>query len=394
MDSIPKDIFKILIEYYLPNRRDRLQCARVSKAWNQAMQQFVPNISTLYGPPGSEQVLRGRRHPNSRSRLGYYIRIAHKTGRWKLKNSLGDIAFYCLDKQQAIYFKKLWGGVAEFNLDKIFKLKSPPHRLIPFFGGFWLNTKSDDEFCYLLRQGANPNTVLYGDYAVFSAQWNRRRFKALIDAGANLRVCSSVHRRALISNVILGKNADYALEVTLMMLDADPKLINHFSKREHAAPPLSLAILKNNVPLVEALIQRGANVDEPSADRVFNPLWMAVRNQQLHLTRLLLEAGADPILPRYRGQTLLELAQGNPEITAMLQEAIDQRRAPEAIPAEVPMDEPQAPPPGHAHPVPIDEPVVQAEAPAARPFEHLELACLLAIGTYALWRGLRLRART
>ncbi|MCP4643596.1 MAG: hypothetical protein GY851_24320 [bacterium] len=90
--------------------------------------------------------------------------------------------------------------------------------------------------------------------------------------------------------------------------------------------PVAIATVRGNVPIVKLLLDNGANPDPLSDIRVttsrVNPLRTAIRNDNVELTRTLLEAGADPNWTYQAGFTPLDVSDsfGDPKVSRVIEE--------------------------------------------------------------------------
>jgi ankyrin repeat protein len=92
-----------------------------------------------------------------------------------------------------------------------------------------------------------------------------------------------------------------------------PELVNAFS--EDGFQPLGLAAYFGKSEAVKYLIKAGAQVNSPSKNSLgVTPLQSAVAGGHLEITRLLLEAGANPNARERSGQTPLHTAVQNGDI--------------------------------------------------------------------------------
>lgn len=98
-----------------------------------------------------------------------------------------------------------------------------------------------------------------------------------------------------------------------------PELVNAYS--EDGFQPLGLAAYFGKTEAVKYLLKAGAQVNSPSNNSLgVTPLQSAVAGNHLEITRLLLEAGADPNVRERGGNTPLHAAaqNGNIEIVRSL----------------------------------------------------------------------------
>jgi ankyrin repeat protein len=98
-----------------------------------------------------------------------------------------------------------------------------------------------------------------------------------------------------------------------------------------AYTPLMLAAQRNRLDLARLLIEAGADVNANNEAEIGDTaLKKAVENGSAEIVELLLNAGADPLIPGWMGMTPLDKARQRkrPEgqrITAMLEKAISKR---------------------------------------------------------------------
>lgn len=101
--------------------------------------------------------------------------------------------------------------------------------------------------------------------------------------------------------------------------DGDINVINSFLALGYGHPnlpndggwnPLQFAIAKSNLPIIQLLLDYGA---DPNMPRPFSALFAAVfYRRQTHIFRALFVAGADPNIPDFDGNTTIH--QGNYKI--------------------------------------------------------------------------------
>jgi len=142
-----------------------------------------------------------------------------------------------------------------------------------------------------------------GNTALASAVYSRNPLmvKLLLDNGAN--ATTRVRRRSSLLITAL-RNNDQRIALMLLNHGAD---INEPDRSGYT--PIALAIAQNNVVIVEELIKRGVDfkISNTSA-RTVPPLFMAVKQGQYKIAKLLLEAGVDVNLRTKEGHTALQLA--------------------------------------------------------------------------------------
>jgi len=96
--------------------------------------------------------------------------------------------------------------------------------------------------------------------------------------------------------------------------------------RQEKEDSLFNAISKNNITKVKKFIRTTANLDSQFTNKEVTPLYLAVQIGNLDIVEALLEANANPSLPRNDGSTPLQLAsfKGNLEIVKAIIEKKDQ----------------------------------------------------------------------
>lgn len=87
---------------------------------------------------------------------------------------------------------------------------------------------------------------------------------------------------------------------------ADVNLGNHKSGLDHTM--LHEASFTGNLGNAEKAIAHGANVNLQRTGSMMTPLHLAVRQRNVELIKLLLNARADPRLPEASGKTAIDLA--------------------------------------------------------------------------------------
>ena len=155
-----------------------------------------------------------------------------------------------------------------------------------------------DEVRRLLKEGAHVDeTVDFGFTAMYfaAAAGHLDVIKVLLDAGANPNgVVGMVHPRIIIAPLIAAINHrnKRRLETIDILIAAGAKVNTDRSMQS----PLENAVVKRDIEMVRALLDRGALVDWPDQFGR-TPLWQAVRGDNgpdVKIVKLLLEAGADP----------------------------------------------------------------------------------------------------
>lgn len=83
------------------------------------------------------------------------------------------------------------------------------------------------------------------------------------------------------------------------------------SKTLQGVPLLCVATRNDNREMLEFLLDRGADINEVSADRGYSPVMDAVWRKNYEITKILIERGADLSIMSSDGQSILVLAVGN-----------------------------------------------------------------------------------
>jgi ankyrin repeat protein len=101
--------------------------------------------------------------------------------------------------------------------------------------------------------------------------------------------------------------------------------------------PLHIAVMQNNLRLIEILLDAGADIDRPRTGAGDTPLLEAVQHHRDDASLLLLARGADPTYAAWRGPALRSAIQQNarPDVVDALIEhgAIEKARDPGHVPA-------------------------------------------------------------
>lgn len=143
--------------------------------------------------------------------------------------------------------------------------------------------------------------------------------RVLLDSGSNVndKAASGV---TVLTQAAHSGHQDFA--IFLLERGADPNAIDSGYTALHAA------VLRSEVDLVEALLEHGAIIDTPvehgSPGRRFSAdysirsqligrdaFWMAAKYGEVEILKILLDAGADPLVREDDGITALQVAMGN-----------------------------------------------------------------------------------
>jgi ankyrin repeat protein len=128
------------------------------------------------------------------------------------------------------------------------------------------------------------------------------------------------------------RNDDAARTRELLAAGADP---DGYDDAGNA--PLHIAVMQNNLQLIEILLAAGANIDRPRTGAGDTPLLEAVQHHRDDASLLLLTRGADPTYAAWRGPALRCAIQQNarPDVVDALIEhgAIEKARDPSHVPA-------------------------------------------------------------
>lgn len=143
----------------------------------------------------------------------------------------------------------------------------------------------------LLERGANPNILhdsAYADYPIALAiPENPEIVELLLQAGANPDTISATTKEAIIFDAI----HENSVSIVNSILRHNANL--NVSDR-HRNTPLFYTILFDRDPeIINALIQHHADPNKANIDGIF-PLTLAVNKHNIHLIKLLLQAGANP----------------------------------------------------------------------------------------------------
>jgi len=169
----------------------------------------------------------------------------------------------------------------------------------------------------LLDAGADPDAARGDGY--------RPLHMALMP---NWLVGVPAERQAVIASLLLSKGARYTVYIAVLRHDVqfvrdalrrDSALANEEDTNHHR--PLSAAARINDVALTRLLLEHGAdpNLPEEGAPRG-HALWTAVHDRRQELVRLLLEHGADPNAMVESSGTPMMMAERDRELFALLKQ--------------------------------------------------------------------------
>jgi ankyrin repeat protein len=171
-----------------------------------------------------------------------------------------------------------------------------------------------DVMLALLEAGADPDAVRADGLRPINCAL-RQRNRTALSAGA-------------LAGALLARGAEYNIYLAAVFGDheyvrealaREPSLAN-FEDTSHSRP-LSAAARRNDLEMVQMLLDHGANPSLPEAGAPLGQsLWIAVYQKQTEMTRLLLQHGANPnTAPESSGSALLH-ARNDPELTRLLVE--------------------------------------------------------------------------
>jgi len=152
-----------------------------------------------------------------------------------------------------------------------------------------------------------------GARAINFAIRNRQKetTRLLLDAGVELDFEPSPIAEAALAN-------DLTILKALLEVGADP----NFKQEEVNQSPLTFAVEEENLEAAKLLVQYGADVN-PKTSLCFTPFYEAICSSSPEMARFLLESGVDPNTTDEDGYTLLEAAKDfdETEIIRLLKEA-------------------------------------------------------------------------
>jgi hypothetical protein len=163
--------------------------------------------------------------------------------------------------------------------------------LEPYGGKIALIKKTKE----LLDHGANPNILHVSKYSHYAEYPIARAIpehpeivELLLQAGANPNTISFIRKDAIIFKAIDHNKVD--IVKSLLRHNANPNV----TEPVHNLTPLNSAILSHRDPaIINLLIQHHADPNKASVNGTL-PLTLAVVRADIHLIKLLLQAGANP----------------------------------------------------------------------------------------------------
>jgi ankyrin repeat protein len=146
-----------------------------------------------------------------------------------------------------------------------------------------------------------------------SAPWNETAIEAATQMGEKAIIELLIGRGAPVdffTSCVLGRMDDINAE-----LEADPSRVN--ARGVHDLPALYFAAIGGDTEIAKRLLDAGADVNAKAETAA--PIHGAVMGDSAAMVRLLLERGADPSLPDYKGRGARRLAEdmGRAEIAAL-----------------------------------------------------------------------------
>jgi ankyrin repeat protein len=165
----------------------------------------------------------------------------------------------------------------------------------------------------LLVHGAVPDADVQGLTALHEAvrRGEVEAARLLLDYGADVNATTYDLREPLFLAVLSRK-----ANVIKLLLDRGAEPDSFFTEDPPTA--LHLAAHYGDVDAMEALLDRGANVD-PRDFEGGTPLFRAVESGHLNAVELLLQRGANTRAWRVDGRTALDLAEGNDDMRELLE---------------------------------------------------------------------------
>ena len=145
------------------------------------------------------------------------------------------------------------------------------------------------------------------------APWNETAIEAATQMGDKPIIELLIGRGAPVdffTACVLGRMDDVKAE-----LDADPSRVN--ARGVHDLPALYFAAIGGDLEIAKRLLELGADVNAKAESAA--PIHGAVMGGSAAMVRLLLEHGADPSLPDYKGRGARQLAEdmGRPALAAL-----------------------------------------------------------------------------
>jgi ankyrin repeat protein len=134
------------------------------------------------------------------------------------------------------------------------------------------------------------------------APWNETAIEAATQMGDKPIIELLIARGAPVdffTACVLGRMDDVKAE-----LEADPSRVN--ARGVHDLPALYFAAIGGDLAIAKRLLEAGANVNAKAESAA--PIHGAVMGGSAEMVRLLLEQGADPSLPDYKGRGARQLA--------------------------------------------------------------------------------------
>ncbi len=136
-----------------------------------------------------------------------------------------------------------------------------------------------------------------------------RVLRFLVSAGANINATTPVNETPLMLAVYFRDDGYSAVnrhdEAMRILVEAGANLEN----KPHNYTPLAYAAYNNRQNALRYLIERGARLDADARDRLIyinTPLIMAAIQGNREVVRMLLQAGADPLVRVHQGNTARE----------------------------------------------------------------------------------------
>ena len=174
----------------------------------------------------------------------------------------------------------------------------------------------------LLRAGADVNArSKYGMTVLFWCllQQNKNAFEFLLEHGADPNVQMDTNAPTL--EETLGLAGTSVMDVAPRKTDVwyldqvlkhggNPNLVNPVSKRTPIYWVM-LSIRQENLKNMEILLAAGAQVNFQDGQRGYTPLMFAALSSRYDMAYTLLEAGADPAIKDFHGDTIVRIANMN-----------------------------------------------------------------------------------